>query len=97
MLDGIQAAEMLRGVRGGEAVNREALADIIVKVSQLVSDFPEIVELDLNPVFATTKDATAADVRIVVDFEPHEQRYRPRARGHRRCHEPHHAAEGPSP
>ena len=77
MLDGIQAAEMLRGVRGGEAVDREALADIIVKVSQLVSDFPEMSELDLNPVFATAKDATAADVRIVVDFEPHEQRYRP--------------------
>jgi acetyl coenzyme A synthetase (ADP forming)-like protein len=57
MLDGIQAAEMLRGVRGGEAANREALADIIVKVSQLVSDFPEISELDLNPVFATAKDA----------------------------------------
>src|ERR671938_963900 len=77
MLDGIQAAEMLKGVRGGEAVSREALADIIVKVSQLVSDFPEIVELDLNPVFATPKDAIAADVRIVVDFQPKEQRYRP--------------------
>src|SRR5919112_109452 len=77
MLDGIQAAEMLKGVRGGESVNRDALADVIVKVSQLVSDFPEIVELDLNPVFATAKDAIAADVRIVVDFEPHEQRYRP--------------------
>src|SRR3712207_3853791 len=77
MLDGIQAAEMLKGVRGGEPVDRDALADVIVKVSQLVSDFPEIVELDLNPVFATAKDAIAADVRIVVDFEPHEQRYRP--------------------
>ena len=54
-------------------VNREALADVIVKVSQLVSDFPEIVELDLNPVFATKKDAIAADVRIVVDFD-----YKPR-------------------
>src|SRR5215208_7492677 len=69
MLDGIQAAEMLHGVRGGDPVNREALADVIVKVSQLVSDFPEIVELDLNPVFATKQDATAADVRIVVDFD----------------------------
>jgi len=69
MLDGIQAHEMLKGVRGGDAVNREALADVIVKVSQLVSDFPEIVELDLNPVFATKKDAIAADVRIVVDFD----------------------------
>ena len=69
MLDGIQAAEMLHGVRGGDPVNREALADVIVKVSQLVSDFPEISELDLNPVFATKQDATAADVRIVVDFD----------------------------
>src|SRR3954462_2929342 len=39
MLDGIQAAEMLRGVRGGDPVNREALTSIIVRVSQLVSDF----------------------------------------------------------
>ncbi|MDB5559170.1 MAG: hypothetical protein JWQ36_2104, partial [Enterovirga sp.] len=68
MLDGIQANEMLKGVRGGDAVSREALASVIVKVSQLVSDFPEISELDLNPVFATKDDAIAADVRIVVDW-----------------------------
>src|SRR6476620_5824345 len=73
MLDGIQAHDMLKGVRGGDPVSRDALADVIVKVSQLVSDFPEIVELDLNPVFATKKDAIAADVRIVVDFN-----YKPR-------------------
>src|SRR5258706_1869894 len=73
MLDGIQAHDMLKGVRGSDPVNREALADIIIKVSQLVSDFPEIVELDLNPVVATKEDAIAADVRIVVDFD-----YKPR-------------------
>src|SRR5487761_944893 len=73
MLDGIQAHDMLKGVRGGDPVSRDALADIIVKVSRLGSDFPEIVELDLNPVFATNKDAIAADVRIVVDFD-----YKPR-------------------
>jgi len=77
MLDGIQAAEMLKGVRGGEAVNRHALADLIVRVSELVSDFPEIAELDLNPVFATAKGAIAADVRIVVDFAPKQPRHRP--------------------
>ncbi len=77
MLDGIQAAEMLKGVRGGEPVSREALADLIVKVSELVSDFPEISEMDLNPIFATKAGATAADVRIVVDFEPKESRHRP--------------------
>jgi len=77
MLDGIQAAEMLKGVRGGEAVNRDALADLIVGVSELVSDFPEISEMDLNPVFVTKEGAIAADVRIVVDFHQKPARYRP--------------------
>ncbi len=77
MLDGIQAAEMLKGVRGGDPVNREALAKLIVAVSELVSDFPEISELDLNPVFASKNDAIAADVRIVVDFSVKVPRHRP--------------------
>src|SRR5258708_27613919 len=77
MLDGIQAAEMLKGVRGSEPVHRDALADLIVKVSQLISDFPEISELDLNPVFATAKGAIAADVRVVLDFAPAAPRHRP--------------------
>lgn len=77
MLDGIQAAEMLKGVRGGKPVHRDQLADMIVRVSELVSDFPEISEMDLNPVFASETGAIAADVRIVVDFEAKEPRYRP--------------------
>ena len=95
MLDGIQAAEMLHGVRGGDPVNREALADVIVKVSQLVSDFPEIVELDLNPVFATE---AGRDRRR----RAHRRRLRrtSRATAPRASDEivhgdePHHAAEG---
>src|SRR5438128_5429023 len=70
MLDGIAAAPILKGVRGAPAVNRETLAALIENVSQLIADFPEIAELDLNPVFATASTATAADVRIVVDFNP---------------------------
>jgi acetyl coenzyme A synthetase (ADP forming)-like protein len=77
MLDSIAAAQVLKGVRGAEAVNREALALVIERVSQLVSDFPEIGELDLNPVFATAKGAIAADVRIVIDPHPQPERYRP--------------------
>ncbi|HSV20373.1 MAG TPA: acetate--CoA ligase family protein [Casimicrobiaceae bacterium] len=77
MLDSIQAADMLKGVRGSDPVNRDALASIIEKVSQLISDFPEISEMDLNPVFASKEGAIAADVRIVVDFTPQEARYRP--------------------
>ena len=77
MLDGIAAAPILKGVRGGDAVDRQALARIIQNVSTLVSDFPEITEMDLNPVFATKKGAIAADVRIVVDFNPAPARFRP--------------------
>jgi acyl-CoA synthetase (NDP forming) len=77
MLDSIAAAEILRGVRGARPVDREALADMIERVGALVSDFPEISELDLNPVFATERGATAADVRVVLNFNPAPARYRP--------------------
>ena len=70
MLDSIGAAEVLRGVRGGKGVDRAALADIIAKVSKLVNDFPEIHEVDLNPIFATEKGARAVDVRIVIGDKP---------------------------
>lgn len=77
MLDGLKASEVLHGVRGQAGVNRGALTDIIQKVSQLVTDFPEIVEVDLNPIFATDKAATAVDARIVCDWEAKVARYRP--------------------
>ena len=76
MLDGIGAAEVLRGVRGAKGVDRAALADIICKVSTMVNDFPEIHEVDLNPIFATAKGARAVDVRIVLGDNPKmRQRY----------------------
>ncbi|HWZ48154.1 MAG TPA: acetate--CoA ligase family protein [Herbaspirillum sp.] len=77
MLDGIKATDILKGVRGMDAVNREALAELIVRVSQLVSDFPVISEMDLNPVFATKQGAIAADVRIVANFNQAPARPRP--------------------
>ena len=49
---------------------------MIVRVSNLAHDFPEISELDLNPVFARPDGAIAADVRIIVDFAP-PARFRP--------------------
>ncbi len=78
MLDGIAAAEILKGVRGADPVNRNALAGLIQNVSKLVADFPEIAEMDLNPVFASKSGAIAADVRIVVDFAPPAPRFRPK-------------------
>jgi len=76
MLDSIGAADVLKGVRGAAPVRREALAHMIQRVSDLVADFPEITELDLNPVFASEHGAIAADVRIVIGA-PMAPKYRP--------------------
>ena len=53
MLDGIAAAEILKGVRGAKPSTATRSPAMIRNVSQLVADFPEIAEMDLNPVFAT--------------------------------------------
>lgn len=55
MLDSIRSAQILRGVRGAPPVRRAALADQIRRVSELVTDFPEIAEVDLNPVIASPR------------------------------------------
>ncbi len=67
MVDGIAAAEILNGVRGSEPVDKAALADVVHRLSRLVTDFPQLAEVDLNPVLATGDGATAVDVRILVD------------------------------
>src|SRR5919109_90781 len=74
MVDGIRAADVLRGVRGRPGVDREALAATIQAVSELVSDVPQITEVDLNPVLASEHGAVAADARFLVSFEPSDDR-----------------------
>jgi acetyl coenzyme A synthetase (ADP forming)-like protein len=74
MVDGIRSAELLRGVRGQPGVDQQALADMTARVSELVTDFPEITEVDLNPVLAREDGATAVDARFVVSFEESEDK-----------------------
>jgi acetyl coenzyme A synthetase (ADP forming)-like protein len=69
MVEGIRAAEVLRGVRGRAGVDRFALAATINAVSELVTDFPDITEVDLNPVLAREDGAVAVDARFVVSFD----------------------------
>ena len=69
MVDGIAARQVLDGVRGAKPVDKEAIASIITRLSDLVNDFPEFAEVDLNPVLASPDGATAVDVRILVDAE----------------------------
>jgi acetyl coenzyme A synthetase (ADP forming)-like protein len=79
MLDEIRGSAVLGGVRGLPAANREALSALIVNVSQLAADFPEINEVDLNPVMASASGVIAVDARLVVDFAAKPQLPRPAA------------------
>ncbi|GAA1580766.1 MULTISPECIES: acetate--CoA ligase family protein [Kribbella] len=69
MVDGIEAHEMLEGVRGARPVDKEIVGNLIKRLSDLVTDFPQFAEVDLNPVLAGPDGATAVDFRIIVDAE----------------------------
>ncbi len=66
MMQEIKGIKILQGMRGQSPVNFDALADIIVALSRLALAHPEIKEIDLNPVMATSEGATLVDVRMMV-------------------------------
>jgi acyl-CoA synthetase (NDP forming) len=68
MISEVKGYLLLTGTRGAPPADIEALADIIQKVGQLAAEVPEIVEMDLNPVFVFDKGkgAIAVDARIVL-------------------------------
>ncbi|MER9052314.1 acetate--CoA ligase family protein [Mesorhizobium sp. M0923] len=66
MLDEIKARALLDGARGGAPVDRDALADLMVSISDFVEAFPDIDELDLNPVLAYRDGLAVLDVRILL-------------------------------
>ena len=70
MINEIRSFPLLRGVRGEEPADIQSIIDSLVKLSQLVTDFPEIIEMDINPlmVMSTGKGAIAVDCRISVDI-----------------------------
>jgi acetyltransferase len=65
MFEELKGFAILHGLRGESPVNFEALAHIVTNLSRLAIDHPEIKEIDLNPVFATTSEATIVDARIM--------------------------------
>ncbi len=64
MLGAIQAAPLLQGVRGQKGVNQDRLVEILQRLSQLLTDLPEIQEMDLNPVMAFADKVFVVDARI---------------------------------
>jgi len=69
MLDDIDSAPLLRGTRGRTPVDEAALVETVQRLSQLVTDFPAIVELDINPLVATPDGVQAVDLRLTLDQE----------------------------
>lgn len=61
-----RVSRLLEGYRGRPPANKEAIQEALVKLSQLVVDFPEIVELDINPLFADAQGVLVLDARITV-------------------------------
>ena len=68
MLEEIRARALLDGVRGAPPVDKEAIVDAILRIGQLVTDFPEIAELDINPFMAFEQGSggKAIDMRLVL-------------------------------
>lgn len=66
LLNRLRSAPLLDGYRGSSPLDREALVEILVGVGKLAAAVPELVELDLNPVFVGPSGALAADARCVL-------------------------------
>jgi acetyltransferase len=67
MIGDLRYAAMLDGTRGAEPVNREALADLLLRVSRIAQLHPQIAEIDLNPVIARADGYTIVDARMVFE------------------------------
>jgi len=60
----LRAAPLLTGYRGAPAMDTDALEQLILRVAELAKDFPEVSELDLNPVVAVPSGVAALDIKI---------------------------------
>jgi|WetSurMetagenome_2_1015567.scaffolds.fasta_scaffold10103_4 acetyltransferase len=79
MLESLKIYPLLKGYRGKPPVNIDKLIEILIRLSYLAADYPEIIELDINPLLISQTGAIALDARIAVDtsllnklFKPYE-------------------------
>ncbi len=67
MLKSLQIYPLLTGYRGSKPKNVDKLIEVMIRLSYLAADYPEIQELDINPLIVGPEDVMALDARIVVD------------------------------
>jgi len=69
MIDETQSAPVLNGVRGEPACDKKALVELLVLCSEIVESYPEIEEMDLNPVIVHHEGLSVVDARIILKDE----------------------------
>ena len=71
MIRGVKAYKLLEGARGTTPAQMDQLRECLLRISQLVKDFPAITELDINPLIISEKngEGIAVDGRIKVNLE----------------------------
>jgi len=79
MLASLKSWPLLQGYRGRPGANIDRLIEVLMRFSYLVADYPEIKELDVNPLLVTPEDVIALDARVVVDREVVTHAVRPYA------------------
>jgi acetyltransferase len=67
MLKSLKIWPLLKGYRGSKRKNIEKLIEVLIRLSYLAADYPEIQELDINPLIVSQEDVIALDARIVLD------------------------------
>jgi acetyltransferase len=79
MMEETKIYKLLKGYRGSPPADMKKLEETILQFSQLLIDFPQIKEIDINPLLINEREAIVLDARIVIDkeavckkFEPHE-------------------------
>jgi acetyltransferase len=67
MIESLKIYPILKGYRGKPPLAIDKLLEILIRLSYLAADFPEISELDINPLLVTKNDCIALDARIIID------------------------------
>jgi acetyltransferase len=77
MVEGIRGYPILKGIRGEKSVAFERITETLMRLSQLAHDFPEILELDINPfiTFPEPERCKSVDARIRISLEPERTRF----------------------
>ena len=66
LISNTKAYKLLKGYRGAKPLDLKTVIETIGRTAQLARDFPEIAEMDINPVFVYENGVTAVDIKITI-------------------------------